>query len=74
MWKSILNRSAGVVAISNSIESWLLDRMKIKNRNIKVIHYGINLKIREKIKLEIKTKIQLEWQQESFLGKALIKL
>ena len=56
LWKSILNRSAGVVAISNSIESWLLDRMKIKNRNIKVIHYGINLKIREKNKIRNKNK------------------
>ena len=55
-WKSIINRSAGVIAISNSIESWLLNGMKVKNRNIKVIHYGINLKIRNKNKIRDKNK------------------
>jgi len=54
LWKIILNRSSGVVAISNSIESWLLNGMKVKNKNIKVIHYGINLKNRNKNKIRNK--------------------
>jgi len=48
LWKSILNSSEGVIAISEKIKSWLIVDKAIKNENIEVIHYGVEIKKRDK--------------------------
>ena len=46
LWKKILNRSNGVIAISNKINIWLKEDIGIKSEKITTIHYGIKLKKR----------------------------
>ena len=48
LWKSILNSSEGVIAISEKIKSWLILDKGIDNENIEVIHYGVEIKNRNK--------------------------
>jgi glycosyltransferase involved in cell wall biosynthesis len=46
LWKQILKKSDGVIAISNSIKKWLIDEFKIDQDEISVIHYGVKIKER----------------------------
>ena len=46
-WKKILNQSAGVIAISKNIKTWLIRDIKIYEQLISVIHYGIKIKDRK---------------------------
>ena len=48
LWKYILNRSEGVIAISEKIKSWLILNKGIDNKKIEVIHYGVEIKKRNK--------------------------
>lgn len=48
LWKNILNSSEGVIAISEKIKSWLIINKGIENEKIKVIHYGVEIKKRNK--------------------------
>ena len=48
LWKYILNRSEGVIAISEKIKSWLILNKGIDNKKIEVIHYGVDIKKRNK--------------------------
>ena len=48
LWKYILNSSEGVIAISEKIKSWLISDKGINNENIEVIHYGVEIKERNK--------------------------
>ena len=48
LWKYVLNSSEGVIAISEKIKSWLIVDKAIKNENIEVIHYGVEIKKRDK--------------------------
>jgi len=47
LWKIVLNRSAGVIAISNRIKEWLILDRKIKSSKILTIHYGVKIKNRK---------------------------
>ena len=46
IWKTLLNRSVGVIAISKKINSWLIEEVGIKSEKITTIHYGIEIKQR----------------------------
>ncbi|RPG61812.1 MAG: glycosyltransferase [Flavobacteriaceae bacterium TMED238] len=46
LWRKILNQSSGVIAISESINKWLTEDIKVKKDNISTIHYGIRIKDR----------------------------
>ena len=46
IWKILLNRSVGVIAISKKINSWLIDEIGIKPKKITTIHYGTEIKKR----------------------------
>ena len=48
LWKYILNSSEGVIAISDKIKSWLILNKGIHKENIEVIHYGVEIKNRNK--------------------------
>ena len=48
LWKYILNSSEGVIAISEKIKSWLILNKGIDNKKIEVIHYGVEIKKRNK--------------------------
>ena len=48
LWKRILNRSNGVIAISNKVNRWLIEDLAIKSEKIKTIHYVIEIKNRDK--------------------------
>ena len=43
-----MNRSNGVIAISNKVNRWLIEDLAIKSEKIKTIHYGIEIKNRDK--------------------------
>ena len=43
-----MNSSEGVIAISEKIKSWLISDKGINNENIEVIHYGVEIKERNK--------------------------
>tara|TARA_X000000368_G_scaffold418615_1_gene419014 strand:+ start:5013 stop:6098 length:1086 start_codon:yes stop_codon:yes gene_type:complete len=47
LWKQILKKSVGVIAISNNIKKWLIDEFKIDEYEISVIHYGVKIKERK---------------------------
>ncbi len=46
LWRKILNRSSGVIAISDSINEWLAKDINVYKDNISTIHYGIKIKER----------------------------
>lgn len=46
-WKKTLNRSSGVISISESIKDWLVEEKDIDNDLIKTIYYGVKIKERE---------------------------
>ncbi len=46
IWKKILNRSNGVIAISNKISEWLINDRDINKDLITTIHYGVKIKDR----------------------------
>lgn len=55
IWKKTLNDSDGIIAISNKIKIWLIEEKKIDPNKINTIHYGVEIKTRNKIeKKELK--------------------
>ena len=46
LWRRILNQSSGVIAISDSINKWLINNINVKKDNVSIIHYGIKIKDR----------------------------
>ena len=43
LWRYLLNKSSGIIAISNNIKMWLIDEFKIDENQIAVIHYGVKI-------------------------------
>ena len=48
-WKFILNRSDGVIAISEKIKKWLVHDKNLSSKKITTIHYGIEITKRAKV-------------------------
>ena len=46
LWRIILNNSDGVIAISDKIHNWLLNKRGIHKNKITTIHYGVQIKER----------------------------
>lgn len=43
LWKNILNRSNGVIAISDKINTWLVEDRNIRKNLVTTIHYGVKI-------------------------------